>query len=241
MRKKIIQILTLLLLNLLVTPLAAQEQADTTQFVLKGDIFITPSINNKTEASLLPETLKHNDKRLKVNNSTAETPKTSVKPYSLALRANLLNWITLTYDLGVQWRINQNWSIELNGWGGSRSWDQHSQEFSKWRVSSEIHYYLGKRKRWYMGAVFNFGQSTNKIYEKNRINRVISQNSGIIGGYMLPIKKHFIFDFSFGVGYTHLIRERYSLIEHEKVLVSKRSKNKLGLSKIGATLIWKIF
>ena len=37
------------------------------------------------------------------------------KAHSLSLRANLLRWVTLTPDLGVEWRLNRHVGILVNG------------------------------------------------------------------------------------------------------------------------------
>ena len=55
------------------------------------------------------------------NAIVADTPSETETPtdYHLSLRANLLRWVTLTPDLGLEWRINPSWGIAVNG-----SWRQ---------------------------------------------------------------------------------------------------------------------
>ena len=55
------------------------------------------------------------------------TGSASTENYCLSVRANLLRWATLTPDIGIEWRINRNIGIVVNGswtsWLGCRGAD----------------------------------------------------------------------------------------------------------------------
>ena len=54
--------------------------------------------------------------------------------YTLALRANLLRWATLTPDLGLEWRISPSWGILVNGSWTSWSWNDKDRRYALWEV-----------------------------------------------------------------------------------------------------------
>lgn len=121
-----------------------------------------------------------------------------------ALRANLLRWATLTPDLGIEWRINPNWSVLLNGSWTSWSWDNKNRRYALWKLSPEVRYSLGKQKRGYAGVMFHTGEFNYKLSETGKQGDYYG--GGLTGGYRLPIGKRWMVDFSLGIGYTCRIR-----------------------------------
>ena len=89
-------------------------------------------------------------------NTLANTPSETklTTDYHLSLRANLLRWATLTPDLGLEWRICPSWGIAVNGLWTSWSWSDKNRRYALWEVAPEVRYYMGKKKAWYLGAMF---------------------------------------------------------------------------------------
>lgn len=71
---------------------------------------------------------------------------------SFSLRANLLRWATLTPDLGVEWRINRNIGILVNGTWTSWSWSDKDRRYALWKFSPEVRYYTGVTKVKFEGS-----------------------------------------------------------------------------------------
>lgn len=174
--------------------------------------------------------------RLANQSSTATTDHDS---HHLSLRANLLSWATLTPDLGVEWRINSNWGVLLNGSWTSWSWDNTNRRYALWKVSPAIHYYIGMQKRGYVGAMYHTGQFNYKFSETGKQGDY--HGGGIVGGYQLPIGNCLSLDFNLGVGYTRADYERYKIIEGTKVRQGSDTKNYWGINQVGVTLVWKLF
>ena len=65
---------------------------------------------------------------------------------SLALRANLLRWATLTPDLGLEWRVSRTWAVLVHGSWTSWSWDDKNRRYALWEVAPEVRWYLGERE-----------------------------------------------------------------------------------------------
>lgn len=163
---------------------------------------------------------------------------TKVKTSGFSLRANLLRWATLTPDLGVEWRINRNWGVLINGTWTSWSWDDKNRRYGLWHVSPEVHYYIGKEKRAYVGAMYHTGEFNYKFSQTGRQGSY--HGGAITGGYQLPIGKCLAIDFSLGFGYTHADFDKYSVTDGVRVRGGNEVKNYWGINKAGVTLIWNI-
>lgn len=169
----------------------------------------------------------------------AEAAAKNAKPYTLALRANLLRWATLTPDLGVEWRISRNWGVAVDGTWTSWSWDKQNRRYALWEISPAIHYYIGKQKRGYVGAMYHVGQFNYKLSDTGKQGDL--QGGGIVGGYRLSIGKCLMLDFNLGIGCTHTDFEKYTMIDGVRVRQGNEVTNYWGINKAGVTLVWKLF
>ena len=145
------------------------------------------------------------------------------KPYSLAVRGNLLRWVTLTPDVGVEWRISRRVGLTVNGSWTSWSWDNANRRYALWEVSPEVRYYLGEKRTWYMGAMFKAGAFNYKLSETGRQGDLVG--GGLTGGYMLPLGKALLLDFNLGLGYLNADYEKYVTIEGVRVRQGSETKN----------------
>lgn len=159
--------------------------------------------------------------------------------YTLSLRANLLRWATLTPDFGVEWRINRNVGIAVNGSWTSWSWDDKNRRYALWEVAPEVHWYLGKEKRGHVGAMFKAGEFNYKFSATGRQGDIIG--GGIVGGYQLRLNKALSMDFNLGIGCLHADYEKYTVTDGVRVRTGKECKNWWGPVSAGVTLVWKLF
>lgn len=164
----------------------------------------------------------------------------NARPYALALRANLLRWATLTPDLGVEWRINRNVGILVNGSWTSWSWDNKNRRYALWRVSPEVRYYIGKEKRGYLGAMYHVGEFNYKPGDTGKQGDL--QGGGITGGWQLPLNRVLSLDFHAALGYTRADYDKYNVTDGVKVRAeSGVKKNYWGVNQLGVTLVWRAF
>ena len=161
---------------------------------------------------------------------------------SFTLRANLLRWVTLPPDLGIEWRITPNDAVTvaasgaLNAW----SWDDENYRYALWEVAPEVRWYLGEKKRGYLGAMFKMGAFNYKFSETGKQGDILG--GGITGGYVLPLCKSLSMDFSIGVGYLKADYEKYEIIQKGlRVRQSPETKNWWGPVNAGISLVWKLF
>ena len=157
---------------------------------------------------------------------------------TFALRANLLRWATLTPDLGLEWRINPNWGIVLNGSWTSWSWKDKDRRYALWRISPELRYYIGKERNGYIGAMYHIGEFNYKLSKTGKQGDL--QGGGLIGGYQMKMSSCLSLDFTIGLGCTHVDYDKYEMIDAVRVKSGKANKNYWGVNQLGITLVWKI-
>ena len=164
-------------------------------------------------------------------------PTTSTAP-KLSLRANLLRWATLTPDLGLEWRINRDWGILVNGSWTSWSWNDGDRRYALWEVAPEVRYYLGSEKLGYLGAMYKAGEFNYKLGTTGRQGNLMG--GGIMGGYLLRLNNAISLDFSLGVGYLRADYDKYLLIDGVRVKRGSETKNWWGSVSAGVTLVWNV-
>ena len=156
---------------------------------------------------------------------------------AFSFRFNLLRWATLTPDLGIEWRINRNIGILLNGSWTSWSWSDKDRRYALWKVSPEVRYYIGKEKRGFLGAMYHIGEFNYKLGDTGRQGDY--QGGGITGGYMLELNRALSLDFHAALGYTYADYDKYKVIDGVRVRAGSDTKNYWGINQLGVTLVWK--
>ena len=173
----------------------------------------------------------------KLTDTPSETKITN--DYHFSLSANLLRWVTLTPDLGLEWRICPSWGIAVNGSWTSWSWNDKDRRYALLEVVPELRYYLGREKRGYLGAMFKAGQFNYKLSTTGKQGDLTG--GGITGGYQLKLNKSLSMDFSLGLGYIHADYDKYLVINGVRVRRGSETKNWWGPVSAGVTLVWNIF
>ncbi|GAA6465190.1 DUF3575 domain-containing protein [Bacteroides thetaiotaomicron] len=192
---------------------------------------------SETAATSQEETTPVNETRQIAETTSSRTDNTDYG--TLSLRANLLRWATLTPDLGIGWRINRNWSVQVNGTWTSWSWDGKNRRYALWEVSLEIRYYPGKMKRGYLGVMYHAGEFNYKLGDTGKQGDLMG--GGLTGGYLLKLNRTLSLDFSLGIGCTHAEYEKYTVIDGVRVKQDKTDKNYWGVNRLGIGLVWNIF
>lgn len=162
-----------------------------------------------------------------------------VDAHHILLRANLLQWATLTPDLGVEWRINPQWSILANSSYTSWSWNDKGRRYALWEIAPEVRYYLGKGKRGYVGAMYKAGSFNYKFSETGKQGDIMG--GGITGGYILQLSKALSLDLGLGLGYIHADYDKYVIENGVRVKCGNGCKNWWGPISAGVTLTWTVF
>ncbi len=159
--------------------------------------------------------------------------------YNFALRANLLRWLTLTPDLGIEFRTSKHLGILINGSYTSWGWKQKEKRYSLWEVAPELRVYLGHNANAYLGAQFKVGSFDYKFSEPGKQGDIIG--GGITGGYQLPLSRSWMLDFSLGLGYLNADYETYTVENNCRERKEKKKKDYFGPISVGVSLVWNIF
>lgn len=182
-------------------------------------------------------------------------PTTPAKPYCFAVRTNLLYDAFLLPTLGVEWRVGRGFGVKLDGsfawWNGEKSKVQ-----KMWIVNPEVRLYMGKAKRFYLGASGNFGEYNTYGYLLGKLYPQTTDyngakgdtgyqgklwNAGLTVGYQLRLSRSFSLDFNLGLGYTNLEYDSYNIVDKVRVYNAKeQSKDFWGPTQAGLNLIWTI-
>lgn len=158
--------------------------------------------------------------------------------FQLSARTNLLRWATLTPDLGVECRINNNIGILINGSWTTWSWNDKDRRYALREIMPEIRWYIGKSQRGYIGAMYKAGAFNYKMSETGKEGNI--NGLGITGGYQLPLNSCLSLDFSLAVGYLHASYDKYNVIDGVRVRAGHDRKNWFGPVNAGVTLVWNI-
>lgn len=167
-------------------------------------------------------------------------------PYRFAVRTNVLYDAFLLPTLGLEWRVNRDLSVKLDGslawWGGSNDKVQ-----KMWLVNPEVRWYLLRDKRFYAGVSGSYGEYN--IY-KYMLGNLLKDDTGYQGtmwgagvtvGYKLPLSRCFSIDFNLGLGYTRSEYDSFTMTDGVRVYKERdRSKNFWGPTQAGISLIWTI-
>lgn len=176
----------------------------------------------------------------------AEQAAMPAKPYCFAVRTNVLYDAMLLPTLGVEWRVNRDLGIKLDGslawWGGS------SDKVQKmWLLNPEVRWYLLDKKRFYVGASGSYGQYN--IY-KYPLGKMLADdtgyqgtlwNAGVTVGYQLRLCRSFSVDFNLGLGYTRSEYDSFAITDGVRVYKDRnKTKNLFGPTQAGISLVWTI-
>ena len=168
------------------------------------------------------------------------------QPYRFAVRTNVLYDAFLLPTLGVEWRVNENVGIKLDGslswWGGERDKVQ-----KMWLVNPEVRWYLLDKKHFYAGVSGSYGEYN--IY-KYMLGGIVSKdtgyqgklwNAGVTLGYQLSLSRSFSLDFNLGLGYTRSAYDSFGMTDGVRIHKQQGgTKNFWGPTQAGISLVWTI-
>lgn len=168
--------------------------------------------------------------------ATAQTAEHSAPIY---IRTNTLRWLTLTPDIGLEFRLKDNWAVLVNASYTSWSWDNNKRCYNLWEVAPEVRSYIGTKHRGYIGLMCKTGSFNYKLSATGKQGDIMG--GGITGGYLLPLNHALSLDFSLGIGYIHAEYDRYRVIDGTRVRKNKDCKNWWGPISAGISIVWNPF
>jgi hypothetical protein len=168
--------------------------------------------------------------------------------FNFDLRTNLLYDVMLSPTVGFEWHKNHCWGFKVDfsftHWGSN-----HGMVHNLWLVNPEIRRYI-KKTNIYIGMGGNLGKVDiyrgfgNLFFPEETGYQGGLFNVSISAGYKLILSRRLTFDFNFGFGGTHIKYDSFTVIDQQRVYqrVKRKdvSKNLLGPTQAGISLVWKI-
>lgn len=158
----------------------------------------------------------------------------------LSVRTNLLRLATLTADLGLEYRFaGGRIGLLVNGTFANWAWKQRERRYRIWNFSPEVRSYPGRRRRGFLGVMYQQGGFNYKLGETGKSGTY--RGGGVTGGYRLPAGRHFAFDFHAALGYTRAEYDEYTRINGVNVRRNKDGrlvKNYWGINGLGVSFLY---
>lgn len=151
---------------------------------------------------------------------TPRRPKLWTEPYVISLRTNFLYYAMLTPNLGLEIRPARGFGIKLAGGYSDWTWEnsKKNQLMSAVLLNAELRWYMGPRKRFYLGLGAN---AADFDIRWNLFNTVAGSadkgydgrlyNGGLVMGYQARLSNALSMDFNLGFGYNHIDLKEYEI------------------------------
>ena len=160
----------------------------------------------------------------------------------MALKSNLVYDVLLAPDLEIEYRINDRWSVSIEG---TMAWWHNNGKHKYYQlavISPEVRYWFKTRKPWHGHYVGLFGgQGWYDLENGGRGYRGEGQMAALSYGYMFPVGKHLSFDAEIGVGYMHTRFQEYLPIDGHYVYQQTSRINYFGPLKVKFSLVWRFW
>lgn len=162
--------------------------------------------------------------------------------HRLAIKTNLLYDAALLPNLEVEWRINDDWSLALEGdvaWWGKYSKNKSyrlavvSPEVKRWfRTRAPLHgFYAGAFAG---GGLYDFEKSTRGYRGEGAM-------AGLSVGYMWPIGRCLSLEAAIGAGYLYTRYKEYVPVDGHHVYQRTKDLNYFGPLKVKFSLVWRLW
>lgn len=162
--------------------------------------------------------------------------------YRFALKTNLIYDIVLMPSLEAEYRINNRWSINLEGEIAWWKKDSRHKYYQLATISPEGRYWFKTKEPWhghYLGLFGGF--SWYDLENGGRGYKGEAEMVGVSYGYMFPIGRYLSFEAGIGVGYMHSKYEEYLPIDGHYVYQQTNRLNYFGPLKLKFALVWRLW
>lgn len=168
---------------------------------------------------------------------------TLVQPpwHRLAIKTNLLYDAILMPSLEVEYRIDDRWSVAVEG---SVAWWKRDRRHKYYQIATilpEGRYWFGTKKPWHGHYVGVFaGGSWYDLENGERGYKGEFFTTGVSYGYMFPIGRSLSIEAGLGVGFLYTTYEEYLPIDGHYVYQQTSRTNWFGPVKVKLALVWRL-
>ena len=162
--------------------------------------------------------------------------------YRFALKTNLIYDIVLMPSLEAEYRINNRWSINLEGEVAWWKIDSKHKYYQLATISPEGRYWFKTKAPWhghYLGLFGGF--SWYDLENGGRGYKGEAEMVGVSYGYMFPVGRYLSFEAGIGMGYMHSKYEEYLPIDGHYVYQQTNRLNYFGPLKLKFSLVWRLW
>lgn len=169
---------------------------------------------------------------------------TLVQPpwHRLAIKTNLLYDAILMPSLEVEYRIDDRWSVAVEG---SVAWWKRDRRHKYYQIATilpEGRYWFGTKKPWHGHYVGVFaGGSWYDLENGERGYKGEFFTTGVSYGYMFPIGRSLSIEAGLGVGFLYTTYEEYLPIDGHYVYQQTSRTNWFGPVKVKLALVWRLW
>lgn len=160
----------------------------------------------------------------------------------MALKTNLLYDAILMPALEVEYRIDDRWSVAVEG---SVAWWKRDPQHKYYQIATIIpegRYWFKTKKPWhghYLGLFA--GGSWYDLENGARGYKGEFYTTGISYGYMFPIGRSLSLETGIGVGFLHTVYEEYLPIDGHYVYQQTSRTNWIGPVKLKFAFVWRLW
>lgn len=168
--------------------------------------------------------------------SNTESLPTYTSRGCVSLRTNVVPWLMLTPNVGIEYKTSDHVSLIVDGGWAHWNLDTQNKYWRMWNLSPQARYYIGASKDNYIGAQYTMGE-----YNLTG-NQGKYMGGGLTFGHQFYAGKNLMVDLGFSLGYLHLYdKEKYNRINGIDYRDGKKTANGYwGPTGISMTFVWKI-
>ena len=160
----------------------------------------------------------------------------------MAIKTNLLYDAILMPSLEVEYRIDDRWSVAVEG---SVAWWKRDRRHKYYQIATilpEGRYWFGTKKPWHGHYVGVFaGGSWYDLENGERGYKGEFFTTGVSYGYMFPIGRSLSIEAGLGVGFLYTTYEEYLPIDGHYVYQQTSRTNWFGPVKVKLALVWRLW
>ena len=162
--------------------------------------------------------------------------------HRLAVKTNLLYDAILMPDLEVEYRIDDRWSVAVDG---SVAWWKKDSRHKYYQIATivpEGRYWFRTKRPWHGHYVGLFaGGSWYDLENGNRGYKGEFFMTGISYGYMFPVGRAVSLEAGLGMGFLHTVYEEYLPIDGHYVYQQTSRTNWVGPVRVKFAVVWRLW
>lgn len=177
-----------------------------------------------------------------ISDSGEDRPADREPLYRLALKTNLLYDAILMPSLEIEYRINDRWSVNLEGEVAWWSRKPRHKYYQIATISPEGRYWFKTKKPWHGHYVGVFvGGSWYDLENGGRGYKGEFYMTGLSYGYMFPIGRVLSLEAGIGIGFLHTSYKEYLPLDGHYVYQQTSRTNYFGPVKLKLALAWRLW